>query len=143
MYRFHIDTKTAALALALSGLAGIGMTVPAVAATDAMPATTMSHPAMSHPAAKAEMATKMKMGAKDTMATKGKMAMKMKAAAGDDAMSHSPATDALNLLESKGYGDFSNFHRAGRMYAATVSRDGKTMHLTIDPEAGTIEKRDS
>ena len=114
MYRFHLDTKTAALALALSGLLATGMTVPAMAASPTMPAARTAMPA-----AKAAPAT------------------------GDDEMSHSPATDALNLLESKGYGDFDNFHRDGRMYAATVTRDGKTMHLTIDPESGKIEKRDS
>jgi hypothetical protein len=70
-------------------------------------------------------------------------AARVKPAAGEDAMAKSPATDALNLLESKGYGDFNNFHRDGRMYAATVTRDGKTMTLTIDPATGKIEKRDS
>ena len=118
MYRFHPDNKTAALALALSGLAAIGMTVPAMAATGSgRPASARAAPAK--PAAMA------------------------RPAASEDEMAHSPATDALNLLESKGYGDFDNFRRDGRMYAATVTRDGKTMHLTIDPEAGKIEKRDS
>lgn len=112
MYRFHPDRKITALALALSSLVAVGVTVPAVAATGSMPAATPAK----------------------TMATP---------AASDDVMSHSPATDALNLLESRGYGDFDNFHRDGRMYAATVTRNGKTMHLTIDPEAGKIEKRDS
>src|SRR3546814_16070986 len=96
MYRFHPDSKTAALALALSSLVAVGMTVPAVAATGGMPATAPAK----------------------TMAAP---------AASDDAMAHSPATDALNLLESRGYGDFDNFHRDGRMYAATVKRDGRNM----------------
>jgi hypothetical protein len=79
------------------------------------------------------------------MAATGSMHAPVRAepAAGGEEMAHSPATDALNLLESKGYGDFDNFHRDGRMYAVTVTRDGKTMHLIIDPESGKIEKRDS
>lgn len=50
------------------------------------------------------------------------------------------ATQALNLLEANGYGDFTNFHRTGRDYAATVSQNGTTFPVTIDPETGQITR---
>jgi len=55
----------------------------------------------------------------------------------------SRASTALNLLEAQGYGDFANFRQAGRMYDATITRDGKTMHLSVNPDTGQIRKRDS
>lgn len=50
------------------------------------------------------------------------------------------ATRALNLLEAKGYGDFTNFHRAGSDYAATVSQNGQSFPVTINPESGQITR---
>jgi hypothetical protein len=47
-------------------------------------------------------------------------------------------TRALNLIEAKGYGDFENFHAAGRDYDATVTRDGKPVTLTVDPDSGRV-----
>jgi hypothetical protein len=49
-------------------------------------------------------------------------------------------TKALNLLESKGYTKFSDFHRTGDTFQAQVTHDGKTMTVTIDPDAGLVHK---
>lgn len=49
------------------------------------------------------------------------------------------ATHALNLLESRGYGGFSNFHAVGQNFAATVMQNGKTMHLMIYPNTNQIQ----
>lgn len=37
------------------------------------------------------------------------------------------ATAALNLLEAKGDGQFSNFSPSGRDFTAVVTKDGKTI----------------
>jgi hypothetical protein len=50
------------------------------------------------------------------------------------------ATRALNLLEANGYGDFTNFHPMGHDYAATVSQNGQTFAVTINPETGQITR---
>ena len=47
-------------------------------------------------------------------------------------------TQALNLLEAKGYGSFTNFRAAGNGYAATVTRDGRTMNVQVDPQNGQV-----
>src|SRR3546814_18756115 len=99
MYRFHPDSKTAALALALSSLVAVGMTVSAVVATGGMPATAPAK----------------------TMAAP---------AASDDAMAHLPATAAIHSLACRGCGDLYNFHRMGRMYAATDQPQGGARHQT-------------
>jgi hypothetical protein len=51
------------------------------------------------------------------------------------------ATAALNLLEEKGYTQFSNFHRAGSDFQATVTRDGHPMVVAIDPDSGSISQQ--
>ncbi len=43
------------------------------------------------------------------------------------------ATQALNLLEAKGYGDFKDFKADGRNFEATVQQQGKTMTVVVDP----------
>ena len=50
-------------------------------------------------------------------------------------------TDALNLLEAKGYGDFSGFRPEGKNFAATVSQDGKSFTVIIDPDSGRITRQ--
>ena len=50
------------------------------------------------------------------------------------------ATRALNLLEAQGYGNFTNFRRAGNDYDATVSQNGKTFPVTVDPATGQITR---
>jgi hypothetical protein len=50
------------------------------------------------------------------------------------------ATEALNLLEAKGYGQFSDFKAAGHDFTADVTKDGRTMHVLIKPDAHQIEQ---
>jgi len=47
-------------------------------------------------------------------------------------------TKALNLLENKGYVGFTDFHRVGDQFQATVQKDGKTMTVMADPTDGTV-----
>ena len=49
------------------------------------------------------------------------------------------ATEALNLLEAKGYGGFTGFHAVGRDFAANVMRDGRTVHLLVNPGTNQIQ----
>ena len=48
------------------------------------------------------------------------------------------ATTALNLLEAQGYYDFTNFQRTGQNYTATVTQNGKTFQVTVDPRTRQI-----
>ncbi|HLB96246.1 MAG TPA: hypothetical protein VJK90_01220 [Acetobacteraceae bacterium] len=48
------------------------------------------------------------------------------------------AADALNLLEAKGYGGFTGFHAVGKDFAANVVRDGRTVHLLVNPYTNHI-----
>jgi len=50
----------------------------------------------------------------------------------------SRATKALNLLEAKGYGDFSNFQAKGQDFTATVTQHDRAVTLLVDPRAGSI-----
>ena len=44
------------------------------------------------------------------------------------------ATDALNILEEKGYA-FSNFHAQGNSYVATaILPDGRQIEVTVNPD---------
>jgi len=44
------------------------------------------------------------------------------------------ATDALNILEAKGYA-FSNFHAEGNAYVATATLpDGRVAEVTVNPD---------
>jgi hypothetical protein len=47
-------------------------------------------------------------------------------------------TQALNLLEAKGYGSFANLRPVGKGYTATVTQGGHTMNVRIDPQSGVI-----
>jgi hypothetical protein len=47
-------------------------------------------------------------------------------------------TQALNLLEAKGYGSFTNFQPAGKDYTATVTHDGHAMNVRVDPISGMV-----
>lgn len=51
------------------------------------------------------------------------------------------ATEALNLLEAKGYTQFSNFRRDGKDFEATVNHDGRQMAVMIDPDSNTISQQ--
>jgi len=47
-------------------------------------------------------------------------------------------TKALNLLEAKGYGSFSDFKPDGKDYAATVTQAGHSMTVRVDPDSGQV-----
>jgi hypothetical protein len=47
-------------------------------------------------------------------------------------------TDALNLLEAQGYGDFTNFRQDGKNFAVTVTRNGRPQTVVADPDAATV-----
>jgi len=47
-------------------------------------------------------------------------------------------TQALNLLEAKGYGGFTNFRPAGNDFTATVTREGRTMNVQVNPQSGQV-----
>lgn len=49
------------------------------------------------------------------------------------------ATEALNMLEAKGDGGFTDFHAVGRDFAANVMRDGRTIHLLVHPNLNRIQ----
>jgi len=48
------------------------------------------------------------------------------------------ATDALNLLEARGYANFSNFTGDGNSFHATVVNGGQPAQVSIDPRTGTV-----
>ena len=50
-------------------------------------------------------------------------------------------TEALNLLEAKGYGTFRDFRADGKNFDATVRQDGKSFTVVVDPDAGHITQR--
>jgi hypothetical protein len=50
-------------------------------------------------------------------------------------------TAALNLLEAKGYGDFSNFKADGGNFAASVKQNGQSFGVVINPDSGQITRR--
>ncbi|MGH6968447.1 MAG: PepSY domain-containing protein [Stellaceae bacterium] len=52
----------------------------------------------------------------------------------------SSSTTALNLLEAQGYGSFTDFRRDGQDYAATVSQNGKSFPVKIDPATGQVTR---
>jgi len=48
------------------------------------------------------------------------------------------ATAALNLLEARGYANFSNFTAAGNGFRATIVNGGRASRVSIDPRTGRI-----
>jgi hypothetical protein len=53
-------------------------------------------------------------------------------------MDEEEATKALNLLMSRGYGEFSDFKPHGNDFTAVVNYQGRRMPVLIDPSAGKI-----
>jgi hypothetical protein len=47
-------------------------------------------------------------------------------------------THALNLLEAQGYGDFHDFKSDGKNFDATVTRNGKQVTVTVDPDSDQV-----
>jgi len=50
-------------------------------------------------------------------------------------------TQALNLLEAQGYGSFSNFKADGANYQATVTQDGQSFTVVINPDSGQVTRQ--
>ncbi|HUC67122.1 MAG TPA: hypothetical protein VMA53_16905 [Stellaceae bacterium] len=50
-------------------------------------------------------------------------------------------TAALNLLEAKGYGAFSDFKQNGNDFAATVTENGQHFAVTVDPDSGQVTRQ--
>jgi hypothetical protein len=50
-------------------------------------------------------------------------------------------TEALNLLEAQGYGSFSNFKADGANYQATVTQNGQSFTVTINPDSGQVTRQ--
>jgi len=51
-----------------------------------------------------------------------------------------PITDSLNLLQSRGFGDYRDFRRVGDHFEATVDDNGKPTTVIVDPVAGTLKR---
>lgn len=51
------------------------------------------------------------------------------------------ATTALNLLEEKGYRDFSSFRPTGRDYEITAQKSGKSVTVVVNPDTKRVETR--
>ncbi len=47
-------------------------------------------------------------------------------------------TSALNLLEAKGYASFSNFKEDGANFSATVTKNGHSETVIVDPDSGMV-----
>lgn len=67
-------------------------------------------------------------------------AMPAMAAVTTHSQAHSAArmTSALNLLEAKGYASFNNFKVDGDNFSATVTKNGHTETVIINPDSGQI-----
>ena len=50
-------------------------------------------------------------------------------------------TRALNLIEAKGYGDFTDFHAAGKNFTAQVDSHGKRVTVLADPDTGRVTRQ--
>ena len=51
------------------------------------------------------------------------------------------ATHALNLLESRGYSGFYDFHAVGPDFAANIRQDGGIVHVLVHPGTGQIQQQ--
>jgi hypothetical protein len=47
-------------------------------------------------------------------------------------------TNVLNLLSAKGFTQITDLQQNGNAYSATAMKDGKQMHVTIDPQTGAV-----
>lgn len=50
-------------------------------------------------------------------------------------------TQALNMLEANGYGDFSDFKPAGTNFTAMVTRNNQHFAVTVDPDTNQITRQ--
>ncbi len=47
-------------------------------------------------------------------------------------------TEALNLLEAKGYGAFNDFKADGQGYSAAVTQNGHPVTVVVNPDSGQV-----
>jgi hypothetical protein len=119
--------STAALAIALmTGVSGI-----ALAASD-------TSPSPSAPAAAAAPAKPALQATTQMSATKP---VQHKAIAQRRNDMDDRGTTALNLLEAHGYGQIVQFRPDGRNFDATVTQNGQSLQLTVNPDTGQIVHR--
>jgi hypothetical protein len=50
-------------------------------------------------------------------------------------------TKALNLIEAKGYGDYTDFHAVGKNFAAQVMAHGRTLTVIANPDTGQVTQQ--
>jgi hypothetical protein len=50
-------------------------------------------------------------------------------------------TAALNLLEAKGDGAFTDFKQSGKDFVATVTENGQHVRVTVDPDSGQVTRQ--
>jgi hypothetical protein len=50
-------------------------------------------------------------------------------------------TQALNLLEANGYGDFRDFQQSGKNFAATVKHGGQQFGVLVNPDTNQITRQ--
>ncbi|HKX08668.1 MAG TPA: hypothetical protein VJN67_10765 [Stellaceae bacterium] len=51
------------------------------------------------------------------------------------------ATTALNVLEDKGYRDFSSLRPDGRDYEITAQKSGKSVTVVVNPDTKSVQTR--
>jgi hypothetical protein len=130
--------STAALAIALmTGVSGIALaasdtspsqSAPAAAAAPVKPAPqTMAPMAQATPQTPTKMTTTKPMQHKAIAQRRNDM---------DDR-----GTTALNLLEAHGYGQIVQFRPDGRNFDATVTQNGQSLQVTVNPDTGQIVHR--
>jgi hypothetical protein len=108
---------TSVCAVLLGGAVG-----PAIAADEFRPVATIQSPALAQQSAAGQQ-RKGEYGTWPHLWTKA---------------DESAATDALNDLETHGYARFSDFHKKGDGFEATVMTGSKAMQVLIDPAKGTV-----
>jgi hypothetical protein len=50
-------------------------------------------------------------------------------------------THALNLIETKGYGGFTDFRADGKNFTASVMSAGKHYTVTVNPDTGQVTRQ--
>jgi len=135
--------STAALAIALmTGVSGIALaasdTNPSQSAPAAAAAPVKPAPQTMAPMAQAMPQTPTKSSATKMTASKP-MHHKAIAVRRDDMDDR--GTTALNMLEAHGYGQIVQFRPDGRNFDATVTQNGQSLQVTVNPDTGQIVHR--
>lgn len=50
-------------------------------------------------------------------------------------------TRALNLIEAKGFGDYSDFHAVGKNFSAQVMAHGQKLRVIANPDTGQVTQQ--